>query len=511
MNVNLNQLTEAFSTLNLKGPGNAGIENVPYALQLATSLQTLHDKGIAHQNICLDAIVEAEDNTLCFSQVESSNDSAVQEKLTLPDNIHALGRLFYTETFGNPLTESPSTSASSKAKSLIATPQSPKTTLKLLTLWMLHPDPAERPTIQTVVEKLQGIVPNNLPQFERSQPEKLFPLDFDPHNPSVFAETALAILRECNSADTYCYLSRANTKNSHYKLLGSVSKSVVILLPKKPDKAEIGTFKLGRNSAYLIEKVEDTWHAKPCYALTSLKLREGRENDQKEIFKHSYQKEMWVYSLLEGSPLLPKHYASFTYAKKPHKRLSLYEPIPYCLHEEPDFLFTTKQAYKLTQLVLELHKKGIAHRDLKSENVLKKRDGTFVFCDPDSFVLDDEWRSVTEHIGTNDTIAPERYTDYVGSWFKDDVYALGCIFYEKFFNSPLPWVDFPDLHEQKWRLEKRSEQARKKIASQEFTKVNLKTERDQVKELTYWMLHPDPSKRPCMQNVTDILQKIIGE
>ncbi len=91
-----------------------------------------------------------------------------------------------------------------------------------------------------------------------------------------------------------------------------------------------------------------------------------------------------------------------------------------------------------------LHKNNIAHRDIKSENIMITKDvngkETAMFID---FGLSCVNKCGVNIIGTPETIAPEIYAnkvDYqnVQSWINADYWALGCVIYELITNVIYP-------------------------------------------------------------------------
>ncbi len=448
---------------------------------------------------------------------ERMNQSILFTGSWLPDDIYALGRALYKVVFRNDVSwancadwkkvqaeKEKLAHKSADAKILLQNPQLSKDILRLLALWMLHPDRKERPCIASVCNVLIAIFPSNLPGFACYYYEGSEEVFLDKSNPKACAELALKILKSSGLQAGYGYIPREST-STKYQILGSLEKKWVLLLPKKEDsKKEWGTFKIGRK-ATLLEEIDGLWQSNKYYVLTS------RNEKCSTAFKYSHAKEMWFYQVLgDASALFPRHILSFTYPEKPHKRLSLYEALPACLFDISPKLFTVTDAYNLAVKILTLHNKGLAHRDLKSENILIADDCSFKLCDPDSVVLDEQWKNVCDVVGTEDTKSPERYTNYTGSWFPDDVYSLGCLFYEKFYNKLLPWTNDPLEEKLKSKNEflKTSCNAKNLILSELFELTVPDPEKRAI-VLMLWMIHPNQKERPTMQMVVDQLKKLI--
>ena len=83
-----------------------------------------------------------------------------------------------------------------------------------------------------------------------------------------------------------------------------------------------------------------------------------------------------------------------------------------------------------------MHKHGFFHRDLKPENLLCKGDAVKIA----DFGLAREIRSkppFTDYVSTRWYRAPEIYLDFSNYDYRLDIWSLGCIAFELFFNSVL--------------------------------------------------------------------------
>lgn len=549
----IGDLTTAFNAITFAKPGKTDVEIVQYTIGLATSLKSLHDQNIVHRDICFETVVKTNDVYVLVKSAEQACDNDVASVCVFlgsldkmspermiqscryvgswkPDDVYALGCIFYRVIFSRDLPWARSQEwheicakkeefrpFATEAKNMMATPQVLNNTLNFMAQWMLHPDPNERPDIALVCQKLYQIFPSHLPE--------IFPLAcsvkqkvmFDLSNVELSANIALEVLKSNGLQSGYAYVPR-KISGSYLQIIGSLEKNWVLLLPQNredqfegfvrtgsnniPKQVENGTFKVGRR-ATVLEIIDGVWTAKRCFALSS------RNKRCPLSFKASYTKEMWLYEKLGDSKLFPKHFMSFSYGNKSHKRLSLYESFPLCLFDQPSDAFTISHAHKLALKVLQLHTLGLVHRDIKDENVLVAEDGSFVLCDIDSVVLDEQWKNMCDKVGTDEALAPERYTDYTGSWFADDVYALGCLFYEKYSNKNLPWAgcSADKMLERKNAFLKSAIDAKEQLEA-DFSELANNDPEECGICLIFWMLHPDPKERPSMQTVCDVLEKI---
>jgi serine/threonine protein kinase len=133
-----------------------------------------------------------------------------------------------------------------------------------------------------------------------------------------------------------------------------------------------------------------------------------------------------------------------------------------------------------------MHETGIAHRDLKQENVVKCGD-VWKLIDF-GFATDKE--QDTTIIGTMDYIAPEIIKSMVYDPKKLDVWALGVLLYELVYHEP-PFIrrTFQDTY--------------KAIRTEEpkYTAVN-----DRINTIIKAILIKDYKKRPTMLEVMELLE-----
>lgn len=529
-------------------------EIVKYTRDLASSLKNLHDQNVVHRDIRLQTVIKtngvyeltkSEDlatdrQAKKVAAVFGRLDSVAPERMNRrhrylgswkPDDVYALGCVFYKTILAEDvpwasweewekvqLEKESFRHCSSVAKNVMATPQLLNITLHFVTLWMLHPDPKERPDIAVVCEKLGQIFPSHLPVIAPLECQVKQNLVFDISNVERCATFVLELLKSSGAQSGYAYLPRKKT-GSNFQIIGSVEKNWVLLLPENKESqlkefapadphasaslVENGTFKVGRR-ATVLEKVGEVWVAKNYFALSS------RKRQAPYCFKGAYAKEMWLDERLGDSKLFPKHKMSFSYGNKSHKRLSLYEAFSQCLFDQPAAAFELSHAHELALNLLKLHKLGFVHRDIKNENILVSEDGSFAFCDVDTVVLDEQWKEIRENVGTEDGRAPERYTKYTGSWFPDDVYGLGCVFFEKYYNCRPAWADCSseEMAKRKNNVLKDSIEA-KQCLQADFSEFARQDPEDCGICLILWMLHPDPKERPTMQEVCDVIEQII--
>ena len=106
----------------------------------------------------------------------------------------------------------------------------------------------------------------------------------------------------------------------------------------------------------------------------------------------------------------------------------------YC---KKNYLAEDEVKFYITQIVLGvgyLHDKGIAHRDLKLENILVDQDGYVKLID---FGLASRFENFSEHfdyVGTPQYMAPEIYSG-ASHGFGVDWWAVGVLIYELLFGN----------------------------------------------------------------------------
>lgn len=522
-------------------------ERMKAAYQLAKALKALHDQDIVHRDISWLHIIktaagdlelpvsedQASDSTVCsYASILGHPETMAPERFEAhyvgswkPDDIYQLACVFSKITNPNLslLCEGMESiednrklkmgleSSSKRALELLSYPQLPETTLTFLSQAMMHPDPKQRPTIDAVCKKLEGLFSLDLPLLSSvaCHKEKVAKIDFTFSKLDSLVNAVLEMLRFDNRTP-YQYATRKESGTA-YKILASTGKDLLILLPKKKlDKSErdAGTFKEGRKGvALLVKDKNDIWRAIDSYALSSRKDREAAH------FKASYAKEQWLNDQRIGD-IFPKHLYSFAFSDKPHKRLSLYESGGCSLWDwcKDHGQIGIVEALSLATLVCKLHDKGFAHRDLKAENILTADGKTFKLCDVDSVVLDTDWMHVCDTAGTYDYMPPERFFSKEKlSWFPDDIYALGCFFYMQIEEDGLPWneLELDEMYEEKLAFKEEANFSKEQL--EEVLDGGI-TDPDHAFELlTCWMIHPERALRPSsMKRVCEILQAIVA-
>ena len=118
------------------------------------------------------------------------------------------------------------------------------------------------------------------------------------------------------------------------------------------------------------------------------------------------------------------------------------------LHTEkkkPSLQQSTKWAVQIARGMLHIHQKGLAHRDLKSANVLlfEKEDITKV-CDFGSARIFERTATITAMAGTYRWMAPE-FNDTASAKYNQrcDVFSYGMVLYELFAHE-IPYSDIGD-------------------------------------------------------------------
>lgn len=116
-----------------------------------------------------------------------------------------------------------------------------------------------------------------------------------------------------------------------------------------------------------------------------------------------------------------------------------------------------KNRWLLTLLnaLSEMHRRGIYHRDIKTENILVAANDDIAICDfDDCWMMDDPEDEIKAVIGTPLILSPEtvfqrnpcqfQNRTTTDSLAKNDVWAMGLALYELFFGQPLHECEFPE-------------------------------------------------------------------
>jgi len=147
------------------------------------------------------------------------------------------------------------------------------------------------------------------------------------------------------------------------------------------------------------------------------------------------------------------------------------------------------------QLALSIkhwHDNGIAHRDIKLENILIGDKGTKVKLIDFGLCTIENSRVATDRVGSFDYVAPELMTQKVYDALMVDIYSLGVVLYCFLFGK------FPFIAEE--RIEEIKKGIIKKVSfdmkDRPFSSVC-----NEAKDLISSMMHMTPKKRPTIQEV----------
>lgn len=168
----------------------------------------------------------------------------------------------------------------------------------------------------------------------------------------------------------------------------------------------------------------------------------------------------------------------------------------------------SKMAYNVLQGLDSLHKKGIVHRDLGARNYLVKisrgnpgrRDVVACIADLGRADYAKKLAKGEPAQGTPSYVAPEAVNPRrlkAKDYFATDVYAVGCVFYELFYEKTFPWHSQSFLRKESRKgqyldcLEKATKKRRWVLYKQK-----RRSSSEDFEYLILRMLHSDPKKRP---------------
>lgn len=99
--------------------------------------------------------------------------------------------------------------------------------------------------------------------------------------------------------------------------------------------------------------------------------------------------------------------------------------------------------YQILKAVMYLHQRGIAHKDIKPENILIKKDGTILLGDL-GCCQTMENHCIIRHCGTVYYAAPEIFTEEIFDEKKTDIWSIGVILFVM-ATKYLPWEMGTDI------------------------------------------------------------------
>lgn len=156
-------------------------------------------------------------------------------------------------------------------------------------------------------------------------------------------------------------------------------------------------------------------------------------------------------------------------------------------------------AKNITSNLQELHHQGHVHRSIDTE-CIQKNNGKYILCTSSEGGLDIHLRNERIMLGELTFIAPERFKDFRGSWFSDDIYALGVLFY--MLSTEKPPFSGQEASEDLVQLKKSIidvSEAHRKAFTKKMDSIDL------LMELSLWMMHPDHKLRPTIDEVNVLL------
>lgn len=142
-----------------------------------------------------------------------------------------------------------------------------------------------------------------------------------------------------------------------------------------------------------------------------------------------------------------------------------------------------------------IHSLGIAHRDIKLENILVTRDGCAKLTDFGLCKHQESGNKLNTGCGTLVYAAPEIIKGQPYDGMKSDIWSVGIVLYAMVANH-FPWADGDDLPPERLAHETAAQIINGEIALPEGISYELEN-------LLSNMLNTDPNERPA---ATDILQ-----
>jgi len=262
------------------------------------------------------------------------------------------------------------------------------------------------------------------------------------------------------------------------------------------------TREIGRGATCVVKLVHKINDPSMHFALKEYKITRVKQNIDERTFLKTLRNEYQIGSLLHH-PNIIETYAFLMTKTHNHKRRKYYVLLEYCNGGD---LFTTIQKGELgreeincnfKQLmdgVSYLHSIGVAHCDIKPENILIKNVSQLKIIDFGTSEIfkypytPDTIKKLKGIKGSKPYIAPEQFQRSEYDPRASDIWSCAIVYIASYFDE-LPWrvASLEDFDFLRWKKERRNDLIR-----------HLP---DGPRQLIIQMLNPDPDKRITMEQI----------
>jgi len=304
----------------------------------------------------------------------------------------------------------------------------------------------------------------------------------------------------CSNSSSFSLASSLSLANSLF-FGGSSNKSNKSKNMRRKDFSK-STREIGRGATCVVKLVHKINDPSMLFALKEYKLSRVKENIDERTFLKHLRNEYQIGSLLHH-PNIIETYAFLMTKTHNHKRRKYFVVLEYC---EGGDLFNTIQSGQLgtheincnfKQLmdgVNYLHSLGVAHCDIKPENILIKNVSQLKIIDFGTSEIfkypytPDTIKKSKGVKGSKPYIAPEQFQKSEYDPRASDIWSCAIVYIASLFDE-LPWrvASIEDFDFLRWKKERRNDLIRHIP--------------DGPRQLITKMLNPDPEKRITMEQI----------
>ncbi|ORX51825.1 Pkinase-domain-containing protein [Piromyces finnis] len=335
--------------------------------------------------------------------------------------------------------------------------------------------------------------------FEQTSQASVSGMSFNSYQSSQYSNYSYYTDSINKIYDKRSYCSTASSMSISKSLFNSDIKNNKNIRRKDFSKS---SREIGRGATCVVKLVHKINDPNMYYALKEYKLSRVKQNIDERTFLKHLRNEYQIGSLLHH-PNIIETYAFLMTKTHNHKRRKYFVVLEYCNGGD---LFTTIQNGNLGRQEINcnfkqlmdgvnyLHSLGVAHCDIKPENILIKNVSQLKIIDFGTSEIfkypytPDTIKKSRGIKGSKPYIAPEQFQRSEYDPRASDIWSCAIVYLASLFDE-LPWrvATLEDFDYLRWKKERRNDLIR-----------HLP---DGPRQLITQMLHPDPEKRITMEQI----------